>query len=285
MPYLIRLLAFSTLLTGVFSIPAGAEVVRLHGSQVGARVIAAAGPLLREKAIDVKVGTEGGSSGGIQAATSGMADIAMTTRPLKAADRAQHPDKRLEEVVIGYQCLAFIVAEDVWAGGVRALSKEQLLGIYEGTTRNWKEVGGADRPIKFYSPEPNKPTWDFFVTYLYGDIRKAPLGSFEVVTGGQEARDSVEFNAGSASVASPSWANARGVYALGVKENGTVLEPSAENVRTGTYPLVRPVLLITAATPGGDVRRLLEIMLSPPGQEAVRKSDLLPATAAAPPAR
>ncbi len=67
-----------------------------------------------------------------------------------------------------------IVAKDVWDGGVKALSKEQIRDIYEGRITNWKDAGGKDQRIVFFNKEPGRGTWEVFAHWVYGDPKKAP---------------------------------------------------------------------------------------------------------------
>ncbi len=176
-----------------------------------------------------------------------------------------------------------MVPSDVWESGVRSLSRAQAQEIYEGKLVNWKEAGGLDEPIKFYNPAQGQGVWELFVTWVYGDIRKAPLGeSFEAAADGTEARNLVEFHAGSLSVIPALMADPkRGVHALALRgDDGQSIEPTAPVVRERNYPLARQLFLIAGERPTGDVRKLLEYMRSAEGQAAVGKSgEFVPAFA------
>lgn len=252
----------------------GTEPLRLQGSATVAQALAPLVPILRDElGLDVKFSAEGGSSQAIMAVGAGVAAVAMSTRELTAEDRATWPDKRFEEARFGAQVLALLVPVDVWNAGVRALSKEQVTNIYEGTIRNWTALGGEDRPIKFYNPERGHGLWELFVTWLYGDIRRAPLGKFEVVATPQDARDAVEFNAGSMTVVPPKFADGKAAFALGITlDDGEVVQPTSEHVASGKYPITRPLILIAGDRPTGAVKKLFEFILSPRGQEVIEKA-------------
>jgi len=256
-----------------------AEVVRVRGSATLATALSGAVPLLREQyGIELRLLPEGGSTQAILSVGAGTADVAMSTRALTAEDRAGFPSRRFEEQRIGMQALAVIVPRDVWAAGVHALKQEQLVAIHEGDIKNWRQVGGEDRAIKAYSPERGHGTWEFYVTWLYGDIRRAPLGkAVETVSNPKGARDIVEFNAGSMSIAPPQYADGKAVFALGIiSPKGEVIEPTVENVLTGKYPLSRPLVLIAGDRPTGGVKKLFDLMGSPRGQELLVKTGFIP---------
>ena len=233
---------------------------------------------LKDEGIELRVNTEGGSSVAIAALANGSADIAITIRKITPQERSVAPDKRFIEETLAFQALALIVSDDVWGSGVRALSKDQVTNIYEGRARNWKELGGEDRAIKFYNPEQGQGVWEPFVTWLYGDVRKASLGAnFEVVRSAEEARDSVEFNRGSLSVAPPQIANGKGVFALSIKdEKGGTIAPTLAEMTSERYPLARPIVAIAGNKPTGDLRRVFEYFRSEEAQEIFAKNGLVP---------
>jgi len=251
--------------------------VRISGSGTVSKAVSLAVPVLREKGIPLKLMTETGSGAAIASVGDGSADIAISSKPLSGADRAPFPSKRFMEVPFGIQALALIVPRDVWMAGVHALNRDQIRRIYERDITNWKDVGGEDRPIKFYNPEQGHGTWEFFVTWLYGEQRKAPLGeNFETVADSEEARNLVEFNAGSMSVASPSFADNKEVFALSVRDDkGEAIAPTPHDIRESRYPMERPLYLVTGDRATGKVRDVIEFMLGAEGQALVEKSDLV----------
>jgi phosphate transport system substrate-binding protein len=257
---------------------ASAQVVRINGSPAVSMAITFAGPALKEKGIEIKVTVESGSGNAAIALGYDVADIAMMLRPLNTTERAQFPDKRFVEERIGSQAIALLVPRDVWEGGVRSITKNQVVGIYEGSIKSWKELGGEDKPIKFYNSERGRGLWEFFAQWAYGDQRKAPLGEqFETVVGGEDARNTVEFNAGSCAFAPPRWADGRSVFALAIKdETGAEIEPTAANIVSLRYPLARPILLVFGDKPVAARKRVLEYMLSEAGQALLTKTELVP---------
>ena len=262
-------------LTGVVH----AETLLIQGSSTVAQVLSTMVPeVKRELGIDLKLSTEGGSTVGFLALGAGVVNLAMSTRPIEASDRAQYPEKEFQEIRFGSQVLVMAVPDDVWDAGVHALSKEQMRSIYEGSVRNWKALGGPDTAIKLYNPERGHGVWELFVTWIYGDQRKAGLGqAFETVSNDQDARDSVEFNAGSIAVISPKYADGKGVHALAIKgEQDPPLEPTAEALKENKYPIARPLLLLSDRRMVNAQRRLADYLLSERGQAAVAKAGFVP---------
>lgn len=55
------------------------------------------------------------------------------------------PD-RFKVQVIGKDTTYFAT----WKGGPKKLSREQIIGILDGSTKNWKQIGGGDLPVKLF---------------------------------------------------------------------------------------------------------------------------------------
>lgn len=251
--------------------------VRMQGVPHVAKVMRSAVAPLSKQGLEVKVGEDCGNVPAIAALGNGEIDIALLGRPMTAEERVSYPDKKFHEFPLGSQAIVIMVSKSVWEGGVRALKKEQLMELYEGRIKSWKELGGADEPTKFFEPAHGRGTWEIFATWLYGDMRKAPAVPWEEVPGGAEAQTAVQFQAGSAAVAPFRWADKRDAFPLAlIVEDGAVIEPTPENVASGKYPLTRPAFIVTGDRPATHKRKVIEFMESAAGQEIVANNDLLP---------
>lgn len=256
---------------------AAAESFKMQGSPVLAHVMIAAAPVLRQQGIDIKVEVEG--SGTIALAYMGdrHVDFALTMRALNVQDRARFPEREFKEFRLGMQAVALIVPSDVWESGVRAITKEQLQAVYEGRMRNWKELGGADLPIKFFSSERGLGVWELAFTWVYGEARRVPLAKFPITVNGEDARNTVQFTSGSLALAQFNWIDGTKVHGLAIRdEKGQVIEPTAANVANGKYPLARPAMIVVGETPVGAKKKVIDFLLGPEGQEIVGKSNLIP---------
>jgi phosphate transport system substrate-binding protein len=171
-----------------------------------------------------------------------------------------------------------IVSDDVWQAGVRSLSRKEIIDIYEGKTTNWNKLGGPDRKIKFFNPEKGKGPWEFFVGWLYGEVRKAPIGTqFEQVATADETTSLIEFNGGALAVVASNHADRKAVHALAIRlDDGTLASPTPAEIRKQHYPLARPIVVITAFRPSGLLKKTIDFMLSSEGQEFVRRADIVP---------
>ena len=261
----------------VASVRTFAAPLRINGSTTVNLPVAEAAEILRaEKQMQITVDTQGGSSGGISMLGDGQIEIGMASKHVGDADRAKFPKVHFRETHIGEDAVALIVSKDVWEGGVRSLDKQQVRDIYEGKIRNWKQLGGPDRRIAFFNKEPGRGTWEVFTHWLYGDSKKAPQVSFPEVGGNEETRNKVASTRGALSQLSSSWADGKTVFALGIRlESGGIVEATPGNIANRSYPMSRPLFVLTNGEPMGEARTLIDFLLSPRGQALVRKHGYL----------
>ena len=258
--------------------PRAGEQPAIRGAAVAAEPVnAAARRIKKDLGFDLRVATDGGNAPAIASMAEEAADIALTSRGMTAEESGFWPGRNFVETRMGMQALVIVVPDQVWQRGVRSLTREQLRDIYEKKLTNWKEVGGDDRAIVFYSREVGGSVWEMLMIFLYEDTRKAPMSHAEILADASDVAASVEFNSGSISVLEYGGFKEGRIHALGIKlPDGSVVGPTAANVASGRYPIARPLMMITARKPTGGVRRFIEFMLGPAGQEFVKKTGHIP---------
>ena len=96
-----------------------------------------------------------GSGTGIEAASSGSADIGLSSRALKDEETAAG----LEGTTVALDGIAIIVNAE---NPVEDLSVEQIAGLFTGATADWSEVGGDDLEIHVVGREASSGTRDGF---------------------------------------------------------------------------------------------------------------------------
>jgi len=52
--------------------------------------------------------------------------------------------------------------------------------------------------------------------------------------------------------------------------------PTLDNIQSGAYPFVYPVVAVTAESPSPNTQRLVEWLLSPQGQDLIRRVGYIP---------
>lgn len=206
-----------------------------------------------------------GSGAGIEAVTSGTADIGNSSRNLKDEEIA----KGVAENIVAIDGIAVVTDP---ANTVEDLTKDQLINIYNGTTANWKDLGGADQPIVVIGRESGSGT----------------RSAFEELLGLEDAcKYSNELDSTGAVMAKvASTPGAIGYVSLDVLDDTVKtfkledIEPTAENIKAGSYFLSRPFVMATKGEISEQndlVQALFDYVYSDEGKELVKSVGLIPA--------
>lgn len=232
---------------------------------------------LKEQGIELLLADPVGNTQVVNSLSSGSVDVIMLTRRMKIEERVGAPDLHFSETTLGLQAVAVVVARSVWDSGVHALNREQIASFYENQTTRWKAVGGEDRPMVFFEPAHDKGPWEIFATWLYGDIQRAPAVNWQIVNDGADTQGALQFASGGISVAALRWVDRRFVFPLGlIDEAGKTIEPTNANLADGSYPLMRPVVVIFPREPAQEKKRLLEFLVGEKGQKIIGDYDYVP---------
>ena len=251
--------------------------MRILGSSiVHPPVLEAVNLLRKQQNLEIELS----SAGGVEVALASLGDhtakIAMMARRLKPEDRAGFPDLRLVEIRVGEQVASLCVSIDVWKSGIHQVSAEQMRGIYEGRIQNWKELGGDDQKITFFNWEEGLGMWELLADWLYESSSRAPKGKFTAVGSNEEARNAVEFTKGSIALMTPRLALPGAICPLSLNQKGQIIDPNVENISSGLYPLIRPLVLVVDDRPTGIAKVVVDFLLSPKGQECFAKKGFFP---------
>lgn len=206
----------------------------------------------------------GGTALGIKALINNKTDICSASRNLKP-DEA----KQLAEYY-GSLGLVYLIAKDALSvyvnkeNNVSTLNLNELKNIFSGKIANWKSVGGKDSSILRIIRNPNSGTYLYFKEHILENEDYSEDAIVESTT--KEIINLVESNK-----------NAIGYGGMGYSGNITHLkingiEPSENNVRNDSYPIIRYLHYFTTKTPDGEVKRFIDWVLSPSGQSIVRES-------------
>ncbi len=204
-----------------------------------------------------------GSSAGIESLTGGKCDIGNASRALKDSEKLSGAI----ENTVAIDGIAMVVNK---ANPVTQLTKEQLIGIYTGTIKNWKEVGGSDIAIVVVGREAGSGT----------------RGAFEEILGIEDncAYANELDSTGAAMAKAASTEGAIAYVSLDVL-NDTVnavsldgIAPTAENILSGTYFLCRPFVMATMGEISEQsdlVKAFFAYIKSDEGQKIIEKVGLI----------
>lgn len=216
----------------------------------------------------IKITVEAGGSGrGVQDAIAGHADIGMASRALKPEEK-----KHLFVITIARDGIAFVVHRD---NPVRAITREQIVAIHQGRITNWKALGGKDRPIHVVSRMPGHSSLE--IVLEYGGLKADEIKAHRVVGDNLEALQSVLDDPDAFVFFSYG-------FALDAAQKGKPLKAlavdgvpaTAGELRAGTYPLSRPLNLLTRTVPAGAAGAFIKFAQSPAAGAAIEEYDFVP---------
>lgn len=203
----------------------------LAGSTSMEKLANALAEAFMEKNQDVRVNAEfTGSSAGIESLIAGRTNIGNASRSL--SDEEQQ--KGAVENVVAIDGIAVILDKD---NKVKDLTKDQLVSIYKGEIKNWKEVGGSDQAIVVVGREAGSGTRGAFEELLevedlcaYSNELESTGAVLAKVAATKGAIGYVSLDVVDQTVQS-------------VKVNG--VEATEENILDGKYILNRPFVMAT----------------------------------------
>ena len=204
-----------------------------------------------------------GSGAGLEAVANGTADIGNSSRALKDEEKA----KGLVENVVAIDGIAVITDK---TNMVKALTTQQLMDIYTGKIKSWKEVGGTDNNIVVIGREAGSGT----------------RGAFEEILKIEDqctyAQELDQTGAVLTTVASTPYSI--GYVSLDVLNDAVQavsldgVEPTVDNIKNGSYMLQRPFVMATKgeiSEQNNAVKAWFEFMSSEEGKAIVEGVGLI----------
>lgn len=205
-----------------------------------------------------------GSSAGVEAVANKTVDIGNSSRNLKQEEL----DKGIVENIVALDGIAIITHPE---STVSSLTLDQLKGIYNGTIKNWSEVGGEDMGIVVIGRESGSGTRGAFEEIL--GLKDQCVYSQEIDSTGAVV-GKVESTPGSI-----------GYVSLDVIENSSAKvlnidgsEPTSETIKSGEYKLSRPFVMATngqISEQKPEVQELFNFLSSEEGKQLIEKVGLV----------
>ena len=189
-------------------------------------------------------------------------------------EQARRANAELTYTPIALDAFVFFVNKDCPIDG---LTSQQILDIYSGKIRDWKDLGApAGRIIAFQRPpdSSSQNAMERFmgVTPLATPLKKEIGGSMggirEEVVQYQNVANAIGYSF-------RCYAALKGDDSIKfLKLDG--VEPTPENIASGRYPATVEMLAITSQHSDPDCAKLIEWILGPQGQELVEKTGYVP---------
>jgi phosphate transport system substrate-binding protein len=249
------------------------DMVQIKGSDTLINLVQKLSEMYMEKNPGKAIAVTGGGSGtGLAALVNGKCDIANASRLMKEKEVASAVEKGMEpkKVIVAIDGLSIIVSGK---NPVKQLTVDQVGKIYRGEILNWKEVGGSDMKISLYGRQPNSGTYDFMKEVVmrgdYAPTMKQMNGSAQIV-------EAVKNDASAVGYSGVGYIKEAGneiaVLKIASQAGGYYASPLvSDEVKTGKYPIARPLYQYVNGAPKGDVKAFIEFELSDEGQKIVEE--------------
>ncbi len=221
--------------------------------------------------------TGGGSGTGIAALINGKCDIANASRLMKSEEMSQANERGVipKRVVIAMDGLSVITN---LRNPVDKLTTDEIGKIFRGEITNWKEVGGPELPITLYGRQSNSGTFVFFRDEVlkgdYSQRMKHMNGSAQIVEAVKQDISGIGYVGVGYVKDIIGELNVVKVASRPQDAYACPLNPS--DVKSGKYPISRPLDQYINGTPKGAVRDFIAFELSDEGQRIVEEEGFFP---------
>jgi len=224
-----------------------------------------------QKNVMVTVSGVGGSGVGIKNVASGFSDIGMSSREIRADEIELYGDN-FSEYLIGYDAICIAVSKSIYYSGVTNLTRDQLRAIYNGNVTNWKELGGPDREIYAVARMVGSGTGDIFNEMVMGDLKTETMGADTYTQNNAEMKTAITKSD-----------KAIGYLGFNYVQDGNLsavayegVFPTTESIKSDTYPLSRPLYVMTWNEPDDGEQAFIDFILGDEGQSIVVDIGFLP---------
>lgn len=207
---------------------------------------------------------------------NGEVDVIFVAGPSdKQLALAKEKSVELKLTPIGKEAFVFFVNNK---NPVNNLTVEQIVQIYAGKIKNWRDVGGNSDSIRaFQRPEGSGSQTALQRIMGNTPLMEAPREDVPAGMGGiiNQVADYRNYKNGlgySFLFFATQMVNNKEIKLLSI--DGT--EPNHENIRSGKYPFAKAFYAVTRSDETQETRDLINWILSEQGKELIRKSGFVP---------
>ena len=205
-----------------------------------------------------------GSTTGISALIDGTAQIGMSSRHVKPAEKAAAEAKnvRFNEIVVAHDGLGVIVNAK---NPIANLTKKQVEQIFTGEVTDWSAVGGTGGRISIYTRNTSSGTYSDWKELAMN--KRDYAGSAQKMAGHEQIAAEVGKNPNGIGYVGLAYLKAPGVKAVKVDN----IEVTHDTTRAHTWPYSRPTFFYTNGEPAGLVKQFIDFTLGRDGQAIVER--------------
>ena len=262
------LLACMPIVVCIADVHAADKRLALTGSSTVAPLVSEIAKRFEQEHPEFRVDVQtGGSSRGIADAKRRLVDIGMSSRALHKAEQSG-----VKTHVLAVDGITFIVHAQ---NQIKNLTQVEARKIYTGEIQNWSELGGPEAEITGIDRAKGrgeKSLMDDFLKVSVAELKP------DIICG--ENQQCIKLVAGNKnaitylSVGAGDYESSHGSPIRLLSING--IDASIENVKQQRFPIVRPLVLITAESMTPQVAQFVEYSLSPKVNDLVKELAFVP---------
>lgn len=256
---------------------ASAEMLQIKGSDTLINLVQRLAEVYMEKNPSKSIAVTGGGSGtGIAALINNQCDIANASRGMKSKEVANAENNGVSpaRVVIAMDGLSVITNP---SNPVDKLTMDQIGKIFKGEITDWSQVGGNAGPITLYGRQSNSGTFSYFRDAVLKGEYSANMNR---MNGNSQIIEAIKADVSGIGYVGVGYVKNDSdltVVKVAARAGAPYASPlSEEDVKTGLYPIARPLNQYINGNPTGDIRAFLEFELSPEGQAIVAEEGFFP---------
>jgi phosphate transport system substrate-binding protein len=205
-----------------------------------------------------------GSGAGLQELRRGSADVALVSRKLQPEE--EFDTQSGQRLLVSSEIAQDAVAVAVHASNpLRSLTLYQLRDVFEGRITNWQQLGGPDQGIQVISREDGSGTRAVFEELVMRDRRVTPTAV--IMPSSEAVHRRIAQQDGAIAYLSLGYLGGD-VRALAIEG----ITPTRESIADGTYPIVRPFVLVHQPDAVTEVAAFTQFVRSPAGQAIVTRT-------------
>ena len=239
----------------------------ITGSSTMAPLVAEIGKRFETRHPGIRIDIQtGGTSRGIADVINSIADIGMASRALKSQEQHLHGS------VIARDGITIILHQ---SNPVQELTDGQIRAIYTGGITHWNQVGGPDAPITVVNKAEGRSTLELFLDYF--QVSNRDIHAHVVIGDNEQGIKTVAGNPHAIGYVSIGTAQYDATHDIPIRLLPLQHIPATiETVRESTFPLSRPLTLVTKSPPAGLIKDFIDFARSSEANDLILKQYFVP---------
>lgn len=163
------------------------------------------------------------------------------------------------------------------ANQVTSLTKDQLIRIYTGVITNWSDVGGSEGKITVVNKAEGRSTLELFLGYT--GLKTPQIKAHIIIGDNEQGIKTVAGNPraiGYVSIGSAEFAESSGVKVKLL--SAEKVKATTTNIANRSYPLSRPLLLVTKKDASPLAQAFIEFAKSEKVHDIIKAQFFVPTT-------